>query len=99
MSHLLQRNARYEEDLLDQLFNSSERRLARTLLLLAHFDAGADGDKTVSGVTQQTLAEMVGTTRAHISVFMSRFRRMGLIEYDRATIRVHASLMTKVRND
>ncbi len=96
ISQLVRRTARYEEDLLDQLFNSSERRLARTLLLLAHFDQGGDGERTIGGMTQETLAQMVGTTRAHVSLFMAKFRRLGLVDYDRHSIRVRPSLMTRL---
>ncbi|HET8666632.1 MAG TPA: Crp/Fnr family transcriptional regulator, partial [Terriglobales bacterium] len=86
ISHLVQRNARFEEDLLDQLFNPSERRLARMLVLLARFDTETSNEKTITGLDQEKLAQMIGTTRAHVSVFMSKFRKMGLIEYDRRVI-------------
>jgi CRP-like cAMP-binding protein len=94
---LLQRNARIEEDLVDQLFNSSEKRLARTLLLLANF--GKEGEpELIPPINQETLAEMVGTTRSRVSSFMNKFRRLGFIEYN-GGLRVHRSLLTVVLRD
>ena len=93
IAHLLSRVARIEEDFLDQLFNSSERRLARTLLLLAGFGANAKPHPTCLKVSQGTLAEMVGTTRSRVSFFMNRFRSLGLIDYN-GTLRVHRALLT-----
>jgi CRP/FNR family cyclic AMP-dependent transcriptional regulator len=99
MVHLLSRNVRFEEDLIDQLFNSSEKRLARVLLLLAQF--GKDGAKqavAVQKVSQETLAELVGTTRSRVSSFMNKFRSLGFIEYN-GGLRVHSSLLNVVLND
>jgi CRP/FNR family cyclic AMP-dependent transcriptional regulator len=96
MSHLLARNVRMEADLIDQLFNSSEKRLARLLLLLANY--GRDGGPQPVVASQQTLAEMIGTTRARVSLFMNKFRRLGYIDYDDEIV-VHRSLLTVVLND
>jgi CRP/FNR family transcriptional regulator, cyclic AMP receptor protein len=98
MSYLLSRNSRIEEDLIDQLFNSSERRLARLLLLLANF--GKDGAPLAisPNISQETLAEMIGTTRSRVSFFLNKFRKMGLISYN-GKIEVHSSLLTTVLND
>jgi CRP/FNR family transcriptional regulator, cyclic AMP receptor protein len=98
MSYLLSRNSRIEEDLIDQLFNSSERRLARLLLLLANF--GKDGAPlTISpNISQETLAEMIGTTRSRVSFFLNKFRKMGLIDYN-GKIEVHTSLLNAVLHD
>jgi len=97
--HLLSRNVRFEEDLIDQLFNSSEKRLARVLLLLAHF--GKDGTKeavAVQKMSQETLAELVGTTRPRISSFMNKFRKLGFIEYN-GKLQIHSSLLNVVLHD
>ena len=91
MAYLLTRNSRVEEDLIDQLFNSSEKRLARLLLLLAHF--GKEG--TPQDISQETLAEMIGTTRSRVSYFMNKFRKLGLISYN-GKIEVHNSLLNAV---
>jgi CRP/FNR family transcriptional regulator, cyclic AMP receptor protein len=98
MAYLLERNGRIEEDLIDQLFNSSEKRLARLLLLLANF--GKDGSPTpiVGKISQETLAEMIGTTRARVSFFMNKFRRLGFIEYN-GKLEVHNSLLNMVLHD
>lgn len=98
MSYLLSRNSRIEEDLVDQLFNSSERRLARLLLLLANF--GKEGTPlTISpNISQETLAEMIGTTRSRVSFFLNKFRKLGLINYN-GKIEVHASLLSTVLHD
>jgi len=95
MKHLLTRNSRVEEDLIDQLFNSSEKRLARLLLLLANF--GKEGNPTPinSSINQETLAEMIGTTRSRVSFFMNKFRKLGLISYN-GKIEVHQSLLNAV---
>jgi CRP/FNR family cyclic AMP-dependent transcriptional regulator len=94
VDHLLARNIRYEADLVDQLFNSSEKRLARILLLLAHFDKKGAPQTVVPNVSQETLAEMVGTTRSRVSFFMNRFRRLGFVDYDsRNGLQVHSSLL------
>jgi len=79
---LLTRNIRYEADLVDQLFNSSEKRLARVLLLLAHFGKDGKTEVAIPKISQETLAEMVGTTRSRVSHFMNRFRQLGFIRYD-----------------
>jgi len=98
MDHLLSRNSRIEEDVIDQLFNSSEKRLARLLLLLANY--GKEGNPPIVAVTlsQETLAEMVGTTRSRVSFFMNKFRRLGLIDYN-GKIDVHQSLLNSVLHD
>ncbi|MGA7463101.1 MAG: Crp/Fnr family transcriptional regulator [Candidatus Korobacteraceae bacterium] len=93
IAHLLSRIVRIEEDFLDQLFNSSEKRLARTLLLLASFGAQSKPNPAILKVSQATLAEMIGTTRSRVSFFMNRFRKMGFIEYN-GSLRVHRALLT-----
>ncbi len=98
VSYLLQRNIRYEEDLVDQLFNSSEKRLARVLLLLAHFGKEGVPELVVPKISQETLAEMVGTTRSRVSFFMNRFRKMGFIHYN-GGLEVHSSLLNVVLHD
>ena len=100
VAYLLTRNVRYEEDLVDQLFNSSEKRLARILLLLAQF--GKDGQQHVAipTISQETLAEMVGTTRSRVSFFMNRFRKLGFIDYHGGdALQVHSSLLNIVLHD
>src|SRR6202042_1685425 len=82
VAHLLTRNIRYEEDLVDQLFNSSEKRLARILLLLAHFGKEGKPEVVIPRISQESLAEMVGTTRGRVSFFMNRFRKMGFVRYN-----------------
>jgi CRP/FNR family cyclic AMP-dependent transcriptional regulator len=91
-SFLLTRNARMQADLVDQLFNSSEKRLARILLLLAQFGKESKPDTVVPNISQEMLAEMIGTTRSRVSFFMNRFRKLGFIEYN-GKIRVHNSLL------
>ena len=98
IDHLLTRTLRVEEDLVDQLFNSSERRLARTLLLLANFDKGGIPEPIIGKISQETLAGIVGTTRSRISKFMNKFRKLGLIDYNGQII-VHNSLLSVVLND
>ena len=98
ISHLLARNSRVEEDLVDQLFNSSEKRLARTLLLLANFGKDSRPEPIIAKISQETLAEMIGTTRSRVSFFMNRFRRLGLIDYN-GQIAVHSSLLNVVLRD
>jgi CRP/FNR family transcriptional regulator, cyclic AMP receptor protein len=98
MSHLLTRNSRIEEDLVDQLFNSSEKRLARILLLLANFGKEGKAEPVVTKISQATLAEMVGTTRARVSFFMNKFRKMGLIDYS-GHLEVHTSLLNVILHD
>jgi CRP/FNR family cyclic AMP-dependent transcriptional regulator len=98
-AYLLGRNIRYEADLVDQLFNSSEKRLARTLLLLAHFGKEGVPETVVPKISQETLAEMVGTTRSRVSFFMNRFRKLGFVDYDEGGLQVHSSLLTVVLHD
>jgi CRP/FNR family cyclic AMP-dependent transcriptional regulator len=98
IAHLLSRNLRIEEDLTDQLFNSSEKRLARLLLLLGRLGKDASTEPVISQLSQQTLADMVGTTRSRVSFFMNKFRRLGLIEY-RGGLHVHSSLMNVILNE
>jgi CRP-like cAMP-binding protein len=98
VAYLLGRNIRYEEDLVDQLFNSSEKRLARTLLLLAQFGKEGKPETVVPKISQETLAEMVGTTRSRVSFFMNRFREMGFIHYN-GGLEVHSSLLSVVLHD
>jgi CRP/FNR family transcriptional regulator, cyclic AMP receptor protein len=98
VAYLLARNIRYEEDLVDQLFNSSEKRLARILLLLAHFGKETIPDAVIPQINQETLAEMIGTTRSRVSFFMNRFRKLGFIEYN-GGLKVHSSLLNVVLHD
>jgi CRP-like cAMP-binding protein len=93
MTHLLTRNSRVEEDLVDQLFNSSEKRLARTLLLLTNFGKEGGPQPVTTPISQETLAEIVGTTRSRVSVFMNKFRKLGFIEYN-GHLQIHSSLMS-----
>jgi len=100
VAHLLARNIRYEEDLVDQLFNSSEKRLARILLLLAHFGKDGTPQTVIPKMSQETLAEMIGTTRSRVSFFMNRFRKLGFIDYDAGKgLQVHSSLLNIVLHD
>ena len=99
VAYLLARNIRYEEDLVDQLFNSSEKRLARILLLLAHFGKEGTPETVVPKIGQETLAEMVGTTRSRASFFMNRFRKLGFIDYNSEGLQVHSSLLNIVLHD
>ena len=99
VSHLLARNIRYEEDLVDQLFNSSEKRLARILLLLAHFGKEGRPELVIPKITQESLAEMVGTTRSRVSFFMNRFKKLGFVEYDGSGMKVHSSLLNVVLHE
>jgi CRP/FNR family transcriptional regulator, cyclic AMP receptor protein len=98
VAYLLARNIRYEEDLVDQLFNSSEKRLARILLLLAHFGREGIPETVVPEISQETLAEMIGTTRSRVSFFMNRFRKLGFIHYN-GGLKVHSSLLNVVLHD
>ena len=98
IAHLLARNSRVEEDLVDQLFNSSEKRLARVLLLLANFGKEGTPEPVIAKISQETLAEMIGTTRSRVSFFMNRFRQLGLIDYN-GQIEVHRSLLNVVLRD
>jgi len=99
VAYLLARNIRYEEDLVDQLFNSSEKRLARLLLLLAHFGKEGAPAAAIPKMSQEILAEMIGTTRSRVSFFMNRFRKMGFIDYDGEGMQVHSSLLNVVLHD
>jgi CRP/FNR family cyclic AMP-dependent transcriptional regulator len=98
LSFLLARSMRVQADLVDQLFNSSEKRLARILLLMAKFGRGSESDTFIPPITQETLAEMIGTTRSRVSYFMNRFRKLGFIDYD-GRIQVHKSLLNVVLLD
>jgi CRP-like cAMP-binding protein len=102
VAYLLGRNIRYEEDLVDHLFNSSEKRLARVLLLLAHFGKEGVPETVVPKISQETLADMVGTTRSRVSFFMNRFRKLGFIHYSGGLtggLQVHSSLLSIVLHD
>jgi CRP/FNR family cyclic AMP-dependent transcriptional regulator len=98
IAHLLARNLRVEEDLVDQLFNSSEKRLARVLLLLANFGKEGRPEPVIAKISQETLAEMIGTTRSRVSFFMNKFRELDLIDYN-GQIEVHSSLLNVVLHD
>jgi CRP/FNR family cyclic AMP-dependent transcriptional regulator len=101
VSYLLSRNIRIEEDLVDQLFNSSEKRLARVLLLLANFGKEVKPEPVIARISQETLAEMIGTTRSRVSFFMNKFRKLGFIEYNGGLhgLHVHSSLLNIVLHD
>ncbi len=100
VAYLLTRNIRYEEDLVDQLFNSSEKRLARILLLLAHFGKEGVHETPIPNISQETLAEMIGTTRSRVSFFMNRFRELGFIDYHGGDdLQIHSSLLNIVLHD
>ena len=98
IAHLLARTIRVEEDLVDQLFNSSEKRLARSLLLLANFGKDGRPERIIAKVSQETLAEMIGTTRSRVSHFMNKFRKLGFIDYN-GHLEVHSSLLNVVLHD
>jgi CRP/FNR family cyclic AMP-dependent transcriptional regulator len=98
LAYVLSRNMRIEEDLVDQLFNSSEKRLARVLLLLANFGKEGKPEPVITKISQETLAEMIGTTRSRVSFFMNKFRKMGFIEYN-GGLHVHSSLLNIVLHD
>jgi CRP-like cAMP-binding protein len=98
IAHMLARNIRIEEDLVDQLFNSSEKRLARTLLLLARYGKPDKAIREVPPISQETLAEMVGTTRSRVNFFMKKFERLGFITY-KDTLKVNNSLLTVILHD
>jgi CRP/FNR family cyclic AMP-dependent transcriptional regulator len=98
VSHLLARTIRVEEDLVDQLFNSSEKRLARALLLLANFGKEGRPEPIIAKVSQETLAELIGTTRSRVSFFMNKFRKLGLIDYN-GHMEVHSSLLNVVLHE
>jgi CRP-like cAMP-binding protein len=102
LHHLLSRNIRIEEDLVDHLFNSSEKRLARVLLLLANFGKEGQPELVIPKISQETLAEIVGTTRSRVSFFMNRFRKLGFIEYrgqHSRGLEVHSSLLNVILHD
>jgi CRP/FNR family transcriptional regulator, cyclic AMP receptor protein len=102
VAYLLARNVRYEEDLVDQLFNSSEKRLARVLLLLSHFGKEGVPETVIPKISQESLAEMVGTTRSRVNFFMNRFRKLGFVEYSggpEGGLQVHSSLLSVVLHD
>jgi CRP/FNR family cyclic AMP-dependent transcriptional regulator len=100
LKYLLKRNIRYQDDLVDQLFNSSEKRLARVLLLMAQFGKEGVSEMSVPRLSQETLAEMVGTTRSRVSFFMNRFRKLGFINFDVGdNLHVHSSLLNVVLHD
>jgi CRP-like cAMP-binding protein len=100
VAYLLGRSIRYEEDLVDQLFNSSEKRLARILLLLAHFGKEGVPETVIPKISQETLAEMVGTTRSRVSFFMNKFRKLGFVDYNGGSgLQVHSSLLNVVLHD
>jgi len=100
VAYLLTRNVRYEEHLVDQLFNSSEKRLARILLLLAHFGKEGHHEVAIPNLSQETLAEMIGTTRSRVNFFMNRFRKLGFIDYHSGdSLQVHSSLLNIVLHD
>jgi CRP-like cAMP-binding protein len=98
MAHLLARNVRVEADLVDQLFNSSEKRLARVLLILANFGKEGKPEPVIAKINQETLAEMIGTTRSRVSFFMNKFRKMGLIDYN-GHLQIHSSLLNVILHD
>jgi CRP/FNR family cyclic AMP-dependent transcriptional regulator len=98
VAHLLSRNIKIEEDLVDQLFNSSEKRLARVLLLLANFGKEGKPEEVIPKMSQETLAEIVGTTRSRVSFFMNRFRKLGFIEYN-GSLKIHSSLLNVILHD
>jgi CRP-like cAMP-binding protein len=99
IAHMLTRNARLEADLVDQLFNSSEKRLARTLLHLARFDRSEAPQRVLPAVSQESLAEMVGTTRSRVNFFLNKFRKLGFIAYDASGLTINSSLLTVVVRD
>jgi len=98
VSHMLKRNVRVEEDLTDQLFNSTEKRLARILLLVARYGKTEVPEKVVAKISQETLAEMVGTTRSRVSVFMNKFRKLGYIQYN-GGLHINGSLLRVILHD
>jgi CRP-like cAMP-binding protein len=99
ISHLLARTIRVQEDLVDQLFNSSEKRLARLLLLLANFGKEGRPEPIIAKISQETLAEMIGTTRSRVSFFMNKFRRLGFVDYNGSGLEVHSSLLNVILHD
>jgi CRP/FNR family transcriptional regulator, cyclic AMP receptor protein len=99
VTHLLSRIIRYEADFVDQLFNSGEKRLARILLLLSHFGKESSAETVVPGISQEHLAQMVGTTRPRINLFMNKFRKLGFVEYNSREMTVHSGLRSVILND
>jgi CRP/FNR family transcriptional regulator, cyclic AMP receptor protein len=99
IAHLLTHGIRIEEDLVDQMFNSSEKRLARVLLLMANFGKPGQPELVIPKISQETLAEIIGTTRSRVSYFMNRFRKLGFVDYSGGSLAVHSSLLTVVLND
>ena len=99
LTYLLSRNMRIQEDLVDQLFNSSEKRLARVLLLMAHFGKEGKSEAVIPKISQEVLAEMIGTTRSRVSFFMNKFRKLGFLEYGGGEVHVHSSLLNIVLHD
>jgi CRP-like cAMP-binding protein len=99
MTYLLAHSIRIQEDLVDQLFNSSEKRLARVLLLMAHFGKEGKSEVIIPKISQEMLAEMVGTTRSRVSFFMNKFRKLGFLEYNNGGVHVHSSLLNIVLHD
>ena len=99
ISHLLARTTRVEADLVDQLFNSSEKRLARLLLLLANFGKEGRPEPMIAKISQETLAEMIGTTRSRVSFFMNKFRRLGFLDYNGEGLEVHSALLNVILHD
>jgi CRP/FNR family cyclic AMP-dependent transcriptional regulator len=99
VKHLVSRNIRYEADLVDQLFNSSEKRLARILLLLAHFGKESRSELVLPRINQDELAQMVGTTRSRISHFMNKFRSLGFVDYDENELKVHSGLLSIILHE
>ena len=93
------RNARVEEDLVDQLFNSSEKRLARLLLIMANFGKEGKPEPVIAKISQEMLAEMIGTTRSRVSFFMNKFRQLGFVEYDGGDMKVHSSLLNMILHE
>jgi CRP/FNR family cyclic AMP-dependent transcriptional regulator len=99
LTHLLSRNIRIQEDLVDQLFNSSEKRLARVLLLMAHFGKEGKAEVIIPKISQEMLAEMIGTTRSRVSHFMNKFRKLGFLDYKSGDVHIHSSLLNIVLHD
>ena len=99
VAYLLTRNIRSQEGLIDQIFNSSEKRLARLLLLLAHFGQEGIPETVIPKLSQETLADMIGTTRSRVNFFMNRFRKLGFVEYGRTGVQVNSSLLNVVLHD
>ena len=98
MAYLLSRNLRIQEDLIDHLFNSAEKRLARILLLMAHFGKDGQPELVIPKISQETLADMIGTTRSRVSFFLNRFKKLGFIEYN-GGLQVHSSLLNIILHD